>query len=58
MYLIRDIVVKFLLEIFYSSAVVIVDKEELAYLKQASNEPDDYWAIDKAMQELISKGRY
>ncbi|MDA0772393.1 MAG: hypothetical protein O3C63_05570 [Cyanobacteria bacterium] len=54
MYTFRNIVIGFLLEIFYSSALVYVNKKQLQYLKEVLNEPDDYWALDKAMQELIS----
>ncbi len=54
MYMFRDVVIRFLLEIFYSSSLVYVNKKQLQYLKEVLNENDDYWALDKAMQELIS----
>ena len=57
MYFIRDIIVRFLVEIF-SSSVVMVDKEELKVLKEVCHESDDYIAVDKAMRELISTVKY
>jgi len=39
MYLLRDTIVQFLLELFYASSFVLIDKRELQYLKQVLKDP-------------------